>query len=511
MSPRGRVHPAPAPLRRRPPLSNRATARRHKSLAAALCLSLAMALSIAMATLPFHPAAQACSSYAGCLVPPATGIQPCPDETSQLISKVCQNNFGSEGPSINSIYSGNAGNKVRATMPCVFYKALIYVESSWTMFCAACGSAGPTIIPTSCGFGYSQITWGMKASHGNISVNYDRNLVASNPTYNLATGLQFMADNWNMKPYFEGRDPEVIEHWYFAAWRYNNYVWSNNPNNPNYDANRIPLNCPGSGSASKYPYPERVWGFMKCPVTRNGKQLWTGIDVTYPDPAIFCNTVDCKPATGAPYPFRLPHHRDPCQRGEGGAPYDSTSDTDGDGVLDYLDCAPSDPRVHANAEEVCDGLDNDCDGTVDEGARCPEGASCQSGSCIADPVPPDAGADPEPVPGDAGAGDAGSLEDAGEPLPDAGDIPDAGDGCEAHEDCPDGNTCVKGRCLPDLEFDPLPEEGEREDPLAEQHIFLDLNSGCGCTTAEATPANLSFFLAFLVLTRRVRNGARRGG
>ena len=43
-------------------------------------------------------------------------------------------------------------------------------------------------------------------------------------------------------------------------------------------------------------------------------------------------------------------------------------DSDGDGVLDYLDCAPRDPATFPGAAEVCDAADNDCDGEVDEDA-----------------------------------------------------------------------------------------------------------------------------------------------
>ena len=42
-------------------------------------------------------------------------------------------------------------------------------------------------------------------------------------------------------------------------------------------------------------------------------------------------------------------------------------DIDGDGTPDTLDCAPLNPAIHPKAEELCDGVDNDCDLTKDEG------------------------------------------------------------------------------------------------------------------------------------------------
>jgi len=66
-------------------------------------------------------------------------------------------------------------------------------------------------------------------------------------------------------------------------------------------------------------------------------------------------------------------HGDPCD-----------DDDDGDGVADKDDCAPLDYFVHPGHVEACDGVDNDCDGKVDENCQCvPDctGKECGDDGC----------------------------------------------------------------------------------------------------------------------------------
>ena len=50
---------------------------------------------------------------------------------------------------------------------------------------------------------------------------------------------------------------------------------------------------------------------------------------------------------------------------------DPDADSDGDGVRNADDCEPHDRYSFPGANGHCDGIDNDCDGTVDFGTRPP--------------------------------------------------------------------------------------------------------------------------------------------
>lgn len=92
----------------------------------------------------------------------------------------------------------------------------------------------------------------------------------------------------------------------------------------------------------------------------------------------------------------------------------------------------------------CDGVDSDCDGTVDEDAECPTGQSCLEGICR-DPC------NNFECPGNLVCVDGFCLDRCDALICDEGQICQDGaciDPCEGVA-CPGGQICVEGECAPD--------------------------------------------------------------
>ncbi len=122
-------------------------------------------------------------------------------------------------------------------------------------------------------------------------------------------------------------------------------------------------------------------------------------------------------------------------------------DDDGDGFLDVDDCQPTDPESFPGAKEVCDGIDNDCNGVSDynqiglssctsEGAwgQCIGKGFCIDGEWVCQPGPPAPESCPDPdddctfFPVDP------EMNFDGDELPDFCDPDDDGDGTDDDED-----------------------------------------------------------------------------
>ena len=114
-------------------------------------------------------------------------------------------------------------------------------------------------------------------------------------------------------------------------------------------------------------------------------------------------------------------------------------DADGDGYTAEEDCDDGDPNSYPGADELCDGLDNDCDGLVpdDEADADGDGISGCDGDCD--------DADPANYPGNAEAcdgtdNDCDGVADNGLTVDADGDGHSTPDSCEGtQDDCDDAD------------------------------------------------------------------------
>lgn len=249
---------------------------------------------VALGVFTASPARAYCPSYTpaetaggqNCGVAPANGHNPDAATWKTIFAKVAPGkaSWGTDGPDIGTMGAGcgkpTAMHTVDAHFPCHVLQAIAMQESGWRQFCVpdtpsqSVGAPERTIVAFDCGYGIGQVTSGM---HVGETPAFDRARVASEPTYNLATGTLILRSKWIATNCVGDNNPDLVEDWYVAIWAYNGLAYSNNPNNPNLGAGRGPYN-PQNGGA--YAYQERVLGWMEHPP---GASYWPVLAPAYPN------------------------------------------------------------------------------------------------------------------------------------------------------------------------------------------------------------------------------------
>ncbi len=156
---------------------------------------------------------------------------------------------------------------------------------------------------------------------------------------------------------------------------------------------------------------------------------------------------------------------------------ETTGDLDGDGYA--IDCDENDPAVHPGALEVCDGIDNDCDGQIDEGVTDTFYADADADGYGDPDAPVDACSAP------SGAASAGNdCDDA-----DADSFPGAPERCDgADNDCDDEiDEDIVEIWYADADADGWGDAGEPVESCDPEQGWVAQSGDCDDTEAAISP------------------------
>ena len=189
--------------------------------------------------------------------------------------------------------SAGSSNLVDPYIPPVILKAIGWIKTGtpskgWAQACPSVphGGVGQALVSHDFGYGIMQITSGMESGTAAVPT-LDQVMIGGHYGFNIARGAQILLEKWNaapsLRPIVGGRNPSLVEDWYYAIWSYNGFAFPNHPQNPILDVFRAPYRCDGRQSRSGYPYQELVFGCIANPPVVNGVELWEPIAVTLPD------------------------------------------------------------------------------------------------------------------------------------------------------------------------------------------------------------------------------------